>query len=110
MSAPLAGRTARVTGAGRGIGAAIGGALDRAGARVALVSRTASELRAAAAELAHDPIVVPANLGTADGPGTAARAALEAFGGRLHVLVNNAGVGLPEESDTLTVEEVDTLW
>src|SRR2546427_11867795 len=110
MSEPLAGRTALVTGAGRGIGAAIARALDRAGARVALVSRTASELRAVAAELAHDPIVVPANLGTADGPGAAARAALEAFGGRLDVLVNNAGIGLRKESDTVTVEELDRLW
>ena len=40
----LDGRTAIVTGAGRGIGAAIGVALDAAGARVALVARSADEL------------------------------------------------------------------
>src|SRR6266478_7785575 len=110
MSEPLAGRTALVTGAGRGIGAAIARALDRAGARVALVSRTVSELRAVAADLSHDPVVVPADLGTADGPSAAARAALEAFGGRLDVLVNNAGIGLRKDSDTVTVEELDRLW
>jgi len=87
----LAGWTALVSGAGRGIGAAIARALDAAGARVALVARTERELRAVAAGLAHDPVVVVADLGTAAGPDAAARAALSAFGGRLDVLVNNAG-------------------
>jgi NAD(P)-dependent dehydrogenase (short-subunit alcohol dehydrogenase family) len=110
MSEPLAGRTALVTGAGRGIGAAIARALDAAGARVALVSRTEHELRAVAAELSHDPVVVPADLGTADGPGDAARAALATFGGRLDVLVNNAGTMVRKDSDTVTLEELDRLW
>jgi NAD(P)-dependent dehydrogenase (short-subunit alcohol dehydrogenase family) len=110
MSEPLRGRTALVTGAGRGIGAAIARALDRAGARVALVSRTEPELRAVAAGLSHEPVVVPADLGTADGPGLAARTALEAFGQRLDVLVNNAGTLLRKDSDAVTVEELDRLW
>jgi gluconate 5-dehydrogenase/3-oxoacyl-[acyl-carrier protein] reductase len=110
MSEPLAERTALVTGAGRGIGAAIARALDRAGARVALVSRTERELRDVAAGLARDPVVVPADLGTPDGPGAAARVALDAFGGRLDVLVNNAGIGLRKDSDTVTVDELDLLW
>lgn len=107
---PLAGRTALVTGAGRGIGAAIARALDGAGARVALVARTESELRGVAAGLIHDPIVVPADLGTADGPGTAAGTVLGAFGGRLDVLVNNAATLLRKDSHTVGVEELDLLW
>src|SRR5262245_45889798 len=107
MSEPLEGRTALVTGAGRGIGAAIARALDRAGARVALVARTRSELDRVAADLAHDPLVVPADLGTADGPIAAATAVLGAFGGRCDVLVNNAGTLLRKDSDTVTVEELD---
>jgi len=110
MAEALAGRTALVSGAGRGIGAAIARALDAAGARVALVARTERELRAVAAGLAHDPLVVAADLGTAAGPDAAARAVLSAFGGRLDVLVNNAGTLLRKDSHTVTVEELDLLW
>src|SRR5947199_8727955 len=110
MAEPLAGRMALVTGAGRGIGTAIARGLDAAGARVALVARTERELRAVASGLAHDPVVVTADLGTADGPDAAARAVLNAFGGRLDVLVNNAGTLLRKDSHTVTVEELDLLW
>ena len=106
----LHGRTAIVTGAGRGIGAAIARGLDAAGARVALVARTENELREVAAGLCNDPVVVTADLGMAEGPAAAAAAALEAFGGRLDVLVNNAGAGIRRDSHTLTVEEIDGLW
>src|SRR2546430_17380996 len=104
MADPLAGRTALVTGAGRGIGTAIARALDAAGARVALVARTEHELRAVATGLAHDPVVVPADLGTADGPDAAARAVVSAFGGPALVLVQKAGTVLRKDSHTGAVE------
>ena len=47
----LNGRTALVTGAGRGLGAGMARGLAQAGARVVLMSRTESELVAVAAEI-----------------------------------------------------------
>jgi NAD(P)-dependent dehydrogenase (short-subunit alcohol dehydrogenase family) len=110
MPAVLEGRTALVTGAGRGIGAACARALDAAGARVAIVARSRDELDAVAAELEHSPVVVTADLGTADGPGAAATAVLDRFDGRLDVLVNNAGAALRKDSHEVTVDELDHLW
>jgi NAD(P)-dependent dehydrogenase (short-subunit alcohol dehydrogenase family) len=104
----LDGRTAIVTGAGRGIGAATCVALDAAGARVALVARSADQLEAVAGGLSHDPVVIPTDLGTPTGPGTAVAAALAAFGGR--VVVNNAGTALRKDSEAVTAEEMDLLW
>ncbi|MGI9053617.1 MAG: SDR family NAD(P)-dependent oxidoreductase [Ilumatobacteraceae bacterium] len=106
----LDGRSAIVTGAGRGIGAAIATALDAAGARVALVARSTDQLHEIAATLHNGPVVVTADLGTPDGPHHAVASAAEAFGGRIDVLVNNAGIGLRKESETLTVDELDEVW
>ncbi len=50
----LDGKIAMITGAGRGLGRACALALAQAGAEVALVSRTRSELEALAAEIQQD--------------------------------------------------------
>jgi NAD(P)-dependent dehydrogenase (short-subunit alcohol dehydrogenase family) len=105
-AAALAGRTAIVTGAGRGIGAAIATSLDAAGARVALVARTKSQLDEVAATLANDPVTVVADLGTPDGPGAVAEQAISALDGRIDVLVNNAAVAVRKPSEELTAEEI----
>ena len=98
-----------MSGAGRGIGAAIAQALDGAGARVALIARTESQLRETAATLTNDPVVIVADLGTHEGPPAAAAEALDAFGGRVDVLVNNAAVALRKPSDELTADEIDWM-
>jgi len=89
-SAALTGRIALVTGASRGIGAAIARALDAAGARVLLAARDVEALAAVAAELGHDPAILPVDLAEAGAAADLARRALETSGGRLDVLVNNA--------------------
>src|SRR2546423_3669743 len=106
----LDGRTAIVTGAGRGIGAAVARALDGAGARVALVARRQDELASVAADLAHDPVVLPADLSSPTAPSDVARHVLAAFDGRVDILVNNAATALRKPSDELTAEEIDAMY
>jgi NADP-dependent 3-hydroxy acid dehydrogenase YdfG len=87
----LAGRTALVTGASRGIGAAVARALAQAGARVALVSRSHAELEALAATLPHAPVVLVDDLARPAAASAIARAAEEAFGAAPDLLVLAAG-------------------
>ena len=105
----LDGRTALVTGASRGIGAAIARALDQAGARVAVAARTQSELEAVAAGLVNDPVVLVADLAEAAAAADLAVAA-EAALGRVDVLVNNAAVARRAPTVRLDAGVVDLLY
>jgi NAD(P)-dependent dehydrogenase (short-subunit alcohol dehydrogenase family) len=104
----LQGRHALVTGASRGIGAGIAAALDQAGARVALLARDRDRLEAVAAGLAHDPVVVVADLADPAGPATAAGAALDALGS-VDILVNNAAAGARLPTLELDADLIDGL-
>jgi 2-dehydro-3-deoxy-L-rhamnonate dehydrogenase (NAD+) len=87
----LDGRTALVTGAGRGIGLAITQRLLADGARVAMVDRDAPAVEGAAKRLgvAAHPIVADVTR-TADV--NAAVTAAHDWHGRLDIVVNNAGI------------------
>jgi NAD(P)-dependent dehydrogenase (short-subunit alcohol dehydrogenase family) len=89
MTEPLLGRTALVTGASRGIGAATARALDGAGARVALSARGRDDLLAVAGELRHDPLVLDVDLADAEAARQLGLAALDGLG-HVDILVNNA--------------------
>jgi len=89
---PLAGRTAVVTGASRGIGAATARALATAGARVALVARNENALRALADEIGGDAVVLPCDLTDATATHRAAADAISALGDAPDILVSNAGI------------------
>ncbi|HEX4360537.1 MAG TPA: SDR family oxidoreductase [Pseudonocardia sp.] len=106
---PLLGKTALVTGGARGLGEAISRRLASAGARVALVGRDKDRLAALAAELPHEPLVVPADLAEPDAPLAALDAAVTEFG-RLDVLVNNAGLSLGGPSHLLTAADLDRIF
>lgn len=82
-------RTAIVTGASRGIGAATAVALDRAGLRVALVGRDPATLAGVAKGLDHDSVVIACDLALPDAPAFVAQEAIAAFGS-VYALVNNA--------------------
>jgi NAD(P)-dependent dehydrogenase (short-subunit alcohol dehydrogenase family) len=90
----LAGKTALVTGASKGIGAAVARRLAADGADVALVARSADVLQASAREIAAQhtvrAVAVVADLTSEDGCTDAAARALSEFGG-LDILVNCAG-------------------
>jgi NAD(P)-dependent dehydrogenase (short-subunit alcohol dehydrogenase family) len=88
---PLEGKYAVVTGAGRGIGAAIAAALDGAGARVALVGRDEARLSGQAARLARDPIAAAADVSDERSVARAFAAIRERFP-TIDILVNNAGL------------------
>src|SRR5271166_6723776 len=90
----LGGKTALVTGAGRGIGRAVALALADAGAELVLVSRTASELDEVAGAIKSgggraQPLVLDVTRSDA------VRAAFAGLG-RLDILVNNAGINRPQ--------------
>jgi NAD(P)-dependent dehydrogenase (short-subunit alcohol dehydrogenase family) len=88
---PLAGRHALVTGAARGIGAAIAQALAADGASVTLLGRDAAALAVVAARLPGGPHgIAVADVTDADALAVAFEAARRQLG-PLHILVNNAG-------------------
>ncbi len=92
---PLAGQVAVVTGAGRGIGAAIAQALSRLGATAVLCGRTRAALESTAQAIAQTggkAEVVPCDVSNLESVETAAKRVEGSFG-RLDILVNNAGVG-----------------
>ncbi len=85
----LSGRTAIVTGAARGIGAAIARKLSESGANMVLADIEESKLRDLAGELGG--VAVAADISTEDGAAKVVDVAIEKFGS-LEILVNNAGI------------------
>jgi NADP-dependent 3-hydroxy acid dehydrogenase YdfG len=112
MSQSLDGKTAVVTGASSGIGAATAEALAREGADVVVAARREDRLESLAADLesAHDVTVavVPTDVTDEDAVAALVDAAVERFGG-LDVLVNNAGVAAGSDVESMGTEQYRTM-
>lgn len=92
MSSLLSGKTAVVTGASRGIGAAISTALGTAGARVALLARSESAISAVAARIGNGAEGIVCDVTDPKSVAGAAAAVRKNFGGAPDIIVNNAGL------------------
>jgi NADP-dependent 3-hydroxy acid dehydrogenase YdfG len=95
----LAGRTAVVTGAASGIGAAIARTLAANGAKVALLARRTERITELAEKIKADggqAVAVTADV-TSDSSVDAAVAAVHDAFGRVDLVVNDAGVMIPSE-------------
>jgi len=96
-------KTAVVTGAGSGLGRHIARALLTAGYRVALAGRREDALRETAGD-SDSTLVVPTDVGDPASV-TALFDAVRQEWGRLDLLVNNAGMGVPGTADELSYED-----
>jgi NAD(P)-dependent dehydrogenase (short-subunit alcohol dehydrogenase family) len=95
MNETLEGKVALVTGASRGIGAAVARAYSQAGAAVALAARDGEALDRLAAELVESggrALAVPTDVADADAVARLVERTVETFG-RLDVACNNAAGG-----------------
>ena len=89
----LAGRTAIVTGAGRGIGRAISLVLAEAGADVVVTARTTSEIESVADELralGTNPLAIATDVAQSSSVNAMVEETVRQYG-KVDILVNNAG-------------------
>lgn len=106
----LNGKVALVTGASRGIGAAIARRLAREGAAVAITYHSspdhADEVVTGITAGGGQAVALKADAGDVTAVGAAVAATVESLGG-LDILVNNAGGGAFGSIDQLTVDDFD---
>ena len=108
MAGRLSGKVAIVTGAGRGIGAAIAASFAQEGAAVVVAEKDVISGTATVVDLAGQgarAVFVETDVALADSAGHAVDETLKAFG-RLDILVNNAGINVFHEP----LETTDAEW
>ncbi|CAB1243300.1 MAG: SDR family oxidoreductase [Clostridiales bacterium] len=107
----LNGKTALVTGGTRGLGRGMAEGLAEAGAKVVIVGssagvlKTAEELRAKGLDVAG----IRADLGQRDKIPAMFQEALKMLGGKIDILLNDAGVQRRNHCEDFTLEDWDTV-
>ena len=92
MMFDLTGMTALVTGASGGLGSAISKSLAGQGARLAVSGSNVEKLETFRVGLGGDHVTLPCNLSDGAAVDQLVPQAVEALGGKLDILINNAGV------------------
>lgn len=109
----LSGKVALVTGASRGIGAAIAKRLAADGAKVALTYSKGADAAASVVKAIEQDggkaLAIQADASDANAVRNAVEKTVAAFG-RLDVLVNNAGTAIPKTVEETTLEEFDYVF
>jgi NAD(P)-dependent dehydrogenase (short-subunit alcohol dehydrogenase family) len=107
----LEGKSAVVTGGGRGIGSSVAALLAAEGASVVVAARSLAEIEAVAAELGGDDAgawALPCDVTDPDQVRMLAEAAVERMG-KVDILVNNAGVADSAPLARITLESWNRL-
>jgi NAD(P)-dependent dehydrogenase (short-subunit alcohol dehydrogenase family) len=111
MELDLSGRTAIVTGAGRGIGETIALTFAEAGANIVAAARTASEIEDTIEQVEEhgvDGLAVPTDLRDVEEMEDLVETTVREFGGS-EILVNNAALNLTNPPEEQTLDEVDAM-
>ena len=103
----LSGKVVCITGAGRGLGAALARGFAAEGAHLVLGARTTPEIDALAAELGN-ALAVQTDVRVAEDVHRLVDAAVTEFG-QLDVMVNNAGVAVYGPVDSYSPDDIDLV-
>ena len=103
----LSGKTAIVTGAGRGIGRSVAIGLAKAGANIVVCSRTESELTEVAEEISNsgrEVLVVPCDVTRSQDIQRVINDTVQRFG-VIDILLNNAGMTIKKPAEDYSLED-----